>query len=209
MNARDVVHSPNRFKRHRSPSPITQPRNLSPRKLDAPDDLESEDVDHCSICLQAFRDRSVLPKCAHEFCFECISIWTGESAYLLVDVEFITHYLDVEQSRRCPLCTQAVGDHLVHYIRSRDDFERFFLPPLRTSPAPLNTLVGHPWSNRPRRQRTRAERDEHRRNRERVREREEADMLERAITRRKWIYEHGLYAKVWLHTTDIPMTKVA
>lgn len=43
------------------------------------EDLESEvDDDHCSICLQAFVDRTVIPSCSHEFCFECILVWSGE-----------------------------------------------------------------------------------------------------------------------------------
>jgi hypothetical protein len=39
--------------------------------------LDEEEGDRCSICLNDFRDRAVLPACSHEFCFECISIWTG------------------------------------------------------------------------------------------------------------------------------------
>jgi hypothetical protein len=40
---------------------------------------DDEEGDRCSICLNDFRDRAVLPTCAHEFCFECITIWTGSS----------------------------------------------------------------------------------------------------------------------------------
>jgi hypothetical protein len=39
-------------------------------------DSDSEG-EHCTICLQDFRDRTVLPSCAHEFCFECILLWAG------------------------------------------------------------------------------------------------------------------------------------
>ena len=49
------------------------------------DDLVNEEVDldeeHCSICLQALSDRTVLPACSHEFCFDCILIWTGSCQY--------------------------------------------------------------------------------------------------------------------------------
>ncbi len=50
--------------------------------VDVQDEEESEledemDDDHCSICLQLFTDRAILPDCAHEFCFECIIKWTG------------------------------------------------------------------------------------------------------------------------------------
>lgn len=40
---------------------------------------ESDDLDqeHCTICLQVFLDRSIIPVCAHEFCFECILLWSG------------------------------------------------------------------------------------------------------------------------------------
>jgi hypothetical protein len=31
----------------------------------------------CSICLQLVVDRTVIPKCSHEFCFECLLVWTG------------------------------------------------------------------------------------------------------------------------------------
>lgn len=35
------------------------------------------DEEHCSICLQPYVDRTLVPKCSHEFCFECLLIWTG------------------------------------------------------------------------------------------------------------------------------------
>lgn len=40
---------------------------------------EDEDMngDHCSICLQPISDRTVIPACSHEFCFECLLVWTG------------------------------------------------------------------------------------------------------------------------------------
>ena len=38
---------------------------------------EELDGDHCSICLQLLLDRTVIPECSHEFCFECIVTWTG------------------------------------------------------------------------------------------------------------------------------------
>ena len=41
---------------------------------------EEEDVDNqCSICLQQLTDRALIPRCSHEFCFECLVIWAGES----------------------------------------------------------------------------------------------------------------------------------
>ena len=37
---------------------------------------ESEE-EHCSICLQPLSDRTIIPACSHEFCFECLLVWTG------------------------------------------------------------------------------------------------------------------------------------
>jgi E3 ubiquitin-protein ligase Topors len=43
-------------------------------------ELDAEvDEDHCSICLQAIVDRALIPECSHEFCFECLMIWTGKN----------------------------------------------------------------------------------------------------------------------------------
>lgn len=42
------------------------------------EDLEQE-FDQCSICLQPVIDRTVVPPCSHEFCFECLLVWTGTS----------------------------------------------------------------------------------------------------------------------------------
>jgi RING-type zinc-finger len=50
------------------------------------EELESEPEvdayeDHCTICLQPFVDRTVVPTCSHEFCFECLMIWSGTYPY--------------------------------------------------------------------------------------------------------------------------------
>ena len=93
------------------------------------------------------------------------------------------------QSRRCPLCAQDIGDHLIHHIRSTYDYQKHFLTPLRTSPRPLarsdGTRIAAPHRRRERAwgPRDRAAQDE-------------ADALERAVSRRRWIYQHDLYAKV-------------
>jgi hypothetical protein len=52
---------------------------------DAEDDdhvleLDGElDEDHCTICLQAIVDRALIPECSHEFCFDCLMIWSGKT----------------------------------------------------------------------------------------------------------------------------------
>jgi hypothetical protein len=38
------------------------------------------DEDHCTICLQAIVDRALIPECSHEFCFECLMIWSGKKS---------------------------------------------------------------------------------------------------------------------------------
>jgi hypothetical protein len=51
------------------------------------DDLEGvkpnqdDSENSCSICLHSIVDRTVIPKCSHEFCFECLLVWTGMSNY--------------------------------------------------------------------------------------------------------------------------------
>ncbi|KAI0300706.1 hypothetical protein B0F90DRAFT_1722579 [Multifurca ochricompacta] len=112
------------------PSKRIKLESLSPKVENEEPTLEPEaevdvdvDEDHCTICLQSIVDRTVIPTCSHEFCFECLMVWS-------------------EQSRRCPLCAQNIGDYLIHRIRSTFDYQKHFLPPLRTSPRPLTRING-------------------------------------------------------------------
>jgi hypothetical protein len=146
---------------------------------------KSLEEDNCSICLQQVVDRTVIPTCSHEFCFECLLVWSGSYLFHYVRNGGLISLL--EQSRKCPLCSQSVGDHVIHHIRSTRDYQKHYLPPLRTSPRPVQSR------SRPNPGARRAEREWGRRERQ---EREEADRLDRAITRRRWIYQHHLYAKV-------------
>ncbi|KAJ7908857.1 hypothetical protein B0H13DRAFT_2495295 [Mycena leptocephala] len=149
---------PKRVKRESPPTPTV---NFSV-KSEAPDEPqlepqeleEEEDEDRCSICLQEVVDRTVVPGCAHEFCFDCLLVWAG-------------------QSRRCPLCSQGIGAFLIHKIRSRYDYQKHYLNPLPTSPVPLPLL--------PRRQTAPLDAAN--------------ATLERSVAKRRWIYEHDLYAK--------------
>ncbi|KAJ3885495.1 hypothetical protein GG344DRAFT_59139 [Lentinula edodes] len=140
-----------------------------------PDDLNE---DHCAICLQEVVDRTMIPVCSHDlFCFDCLMIWT-------------------EQSRRCPLCSQKIGDHLIHNYRSRYDYQKHFLPPLRTnSPKPLAPMANRPVASGRYERRRRIPREIRERSRRERDERDEADRFERALAKRKWIYRHDLYAK--------------
>ncbi|KAF8962908.1 hypothetical protein BDZ97DRAFT_1662311 [Flammula alnicola] len=148
-------------------------------------DVEAEDdgENNCSICLHSLVDRTVIPKCSHEFCFECLLVWT-------------------EQSRRCPLCSQAIEDYVIHSIRSRYDYRKHYLPPLRTSPPPSrpaqsNAVLQNARNNARRRRREREWGT-------RGGENEENDKLERSIAKRRWIYRHDLYAK---HVASNAFTK--
>ncbi|KIY49642.1 hypothetical protein FISHEDRAFT_40521 [Fistulina hepatica ATCC 64428] len=134
-----------------------------------------EDVDdglNCSICLQSIVDRTVVQICSHEFCFDCILTWT-------------------EQSRKCPLCNQAIGTYLIHNIRSRYDYQKHYLTPLRTSPPPLQSLRRQEVILPIRRRRRRQERESD----TYFDSRSESDRLEASIEHRRLIYKYGLYAK--------------
>ncbi|KAF8829719.1 hypothetical protein HHX47_DHR2000139 [Lentinula edodes] len=151
-----------------------------------PDELNE---DHCAICLQEVVDRTMIPICSHDlFCFDCLMIWT-------------------EQSRRCPLCSQKIGDHLIHNYRSRYDYQKHFLPPLRTnSPKPLAPMANRPVASGRYERRRRIPREIRERSRRERDERDEADRFERALAKRKWIYRHDLYAK-FLTTFIISLMK--
>ncbi|KAG5643466.1 hypothetical protein DXG03_000898 [Asterophora parasitica] len=95
-----------------------------------------------------------------------------------------------QQSRRCPLCSQAIGDYLIHNIRSKYDFRKHFLASLRTSPQSTRSAVVRGEFSR--RRRTARDQERERRVRE---EREASDKLERSIEKRRCIYERNVYAK--------------
>ncbi|VDB98082.1 unnamed protein product [Peniophora sp. CBMAI 1063] len=134
-------------------------------------DVEPEE-DHCTICLQAFVDRTVIPICSHEFCFECLMVWTG-------------------QSRKCPLCAQSIGEYVIHHIRSNNDYSKHYLPALPTSPRPQAQAnrSGVRRARIPRRDRVWGRRGAA------SADLEEADALAQAVARRRWVYTHNLYAK--------------
>jgi hypothetical protein len=173
--------------------------NLAENDDDHVLELDTEvDEDHCTICLQAIVDRALIPECSHEFCFECLMIWSGKKIIEFAAVKFLNNFPKkktpahtIEQSRRCPLCSQNIGDYLIHHIRSTYDYQKHFLPPLRTSPRrPLSRTDGAriaPVTHR-RRERVWGRRDRS--------AQDEADALQRAVSRRRWIYRHNLYAKV-------------
>lgn len=104
--------------------------------------------------------------------------------------------IELDQSRRCPLCSQGIGDYLIHHIRSKYDFQKHYLTPLRKSPnsQPLLPVAS---GSRGRISGSHREVQWGRTGRRaRQRERDAADALENAIDKRRWVYRHGLYAKV-------------
>lgn len=100
-------------------------------------------------------------------------------------------WTEQSQSRRCPLCSQKIEEYLIHHIRSKYDYQKYYLSPVRgTSPLPLQ-----PSARRGGRRRD-GDRAWGRRARMEAEEREVMDAVERAVEKRRWVYQHGLYAKV-------------
>lgn len=65
-----------------SASPSPDSRNHEENTANVVEDVAEvpeEEEDNCIICLQAKVDRTVLPSCSHEFCFECIAVWCGKT----------------------------------------------------------------------------------------------------------------------------------
>lgn len=79
----------------------------------------------------------------------------------------------------------------MHNIRSKYDYQKHYLAPLRTSPQPQNVAAVRADARRRAVRRREVEWGRRRR-----RELEETDHLERAIEKRKWVYRHNLFAMV-------------
>ena len=54
-------------------SPIIALDDPHPPESEKHEEEEEADEERCSICLQAYEDRTMIPTCSHEFCFECLS----------------------------------------------------------------------------------------------------------------------------------------
>ena len=89
---------------------------------------------------------------------------------------------------------QDAGKYIIHSIRSRYDYRKHFLPPLRVSPPPITVQARPNQSTIQLARRRRQEREWGRQDREN----DESNRLERSIAKRRWIYRHHLYAKVGL-----------
>lgn len=104
------------------------------------------------------------------------------------------------QSCRCPLCTQAIGNYVIHDIQTRFDYRKHYLTPLRSASSqpllPPRTAAAIEARNAARRRRRQGEHE-----RQRRQDLNEHDKLELSIAIRRWIYQHELYAKVCTSTT--------
>jgi hypothetical protein len=68
-------------------------------------ELDAEvDEDHCAICLQAIVDRALIPECSHEFCFECLMIWSGKKSLILQHIPYSDKFLNnfLSQKKKPP-----------------------------------------------------------------------------------------------------------
>ncbi|KAK0439697.1 uncharacterized protein EV420DRAFT_1733645, partial [Desarmillaria tabescens] len=160
------------------------PRKRIKLESPSPPETQYEEENNCSICLQSLVDRTVIPTCTHEFCFDCLVVWTGEGIFFSCVPRLMM--CDLWKSRKCPLRTQTIGEYLIHRIRSLYDYQKHYLAPL-SKPGLLPSRAAQDPGQEVRRRRCR--REWSRRNQD------EADKLERSIEKRRWVYEHGLYAK--------------
>jgi Zinc finger, C3HC4 type (RING finger) len=73
------VYSPKRIKLDPSSEPLLSDTTKEEPDNHGPDTVDGEDEngESCSICLSNLEDRTVIPTCSHEFCFECLVVWTG------------------------------------------------------------------------------------------------------------------------------------
>ncbi|KAF9041721.1 hypothetical protein BDZ89DRAFT_1009489 [Hymenopellis radicata] len=133
-------------------------RTRRPRASSSQVTLDDEDVaDDCPICLHPYTRITSVPLCSHRFCFDCILRWT-------------------DQSRKCPLCNQTIGDYLLcgrtkHFLSRAPG-----LLPLRSVQRrrpPSRTTIWGPRSA----------------------VLSEQDRVQQAIERRRSIYQRNLYAK--------------
>ena len=85
----------------------------------------------------------------------------------------------------------------MHNIMSKYDYQKHYLTPLRTPPQPEAATSVREQARR------RAERRREVEWGRRRRQIEEADELERAIEKRRWVYRNNLYAKVSLHISSL------
>lgn len=143
-------------------------------------------------------------------CFECIMIWTGEhqpnqrSSCWLIEIknnparsvatyqflQSLKYRFKVSIMSKGYRCVPgehsrgrfdySPGPYIIHNIRSTFDYQKSFLPPMRTSPPPLPTLSQQTSRARVARERAWARRFSRNLN----------DEIDSALEKRKWVYRH-------------------
>jgi hypothetical protein len=153
------------------------PGDTTPPRSGEDSDLDLDDA--CPICLQAFRDRSLLDACLHAFCFRCIGEWA-------------------KVSHQCPLCKRDFG-YALHELDDADTamtYEKHFFPPLAVTATASSVFrlqeqrLALPRQHRPRRSRSPVM---------------AADIQnEQALRRRRLVYRFGVRAK---HVGTNPLSR--
>ncbi|KAJ1563884.1 hypothetical protein HK405_000394, partial [Cladochytrium tenue] len=85
----------------------------------------------CPICLDPFRDRSVLPACLHAFCFACIARWAAASP-------------TPASGPACPLCKTPFRDCLHSFSRDGSVYIRTRLFNSAAPSSAPRTSAAHP-----------------------------------------------------------------
>ena len=62
-------------------SPFSMPIKLESISPKAEHEEIAEEEEQCTICLQPIVDRTLVPTCSHEFCFECLMVWSGKCPF--------------------------------------------------------------------------------------------------------------------------------
>lgn len=158
-NRNNIDNRPNkRLKLEDSPSPNSGLRQLTQTQISKgkPEELsetdkedDKEDEDHqCSICLQPLVDRTVIPTCAHEFCFECILVWTGVVQIVIYSLGLLAYHMNRAISQMPPLFSEnpRIPDtsHSLQ-VRLPEALSRTPPGPARVTCSPYTNLQQH-WS---------------------------------------------------------------
>ncbi|KAH9817355.1 hypothetical protein DFH28DRAFT_1220258 [Melampsora americana] len=127
-----------------------------------------DEPEKCAICLSETKDRTIIAPCYHsQYCFRCILLWS-------------------EKSKKCPLCLGTI-DHFLHHLSPHADYERYFPLPLLQPDKPQTSTSTHHLHHPSAPSRSLSD--------SKLREIQENKHAFISLDRRKFIYQHGLYAK--------------
>lgn len=74
------------------------------KKKDSTKSGAASEVKTCCICLTEVKNRALTDTCRHEFCFDCIRVWS-------------------EEHNRCPICRQTYSN-IIHQIVSDQNYQQ-------------------------------------------------------------------------------------